>query len=126
MHDRLSLTNFYNLIDGAIDGWHFDQFSFQFSDFPDWIINKTCKVMYVNDMEANTPDLISFLYYGDETFFWIICLANKISDPFKELPVGTKLCIPDLNAVMEYVASKNTNSVQSSALTSSNSVVSLN
>lgn len=126
MHDRLAITNFYSVIDGAIDGFHFDQFSFQFDDFPDWIVNKNCTAIVVNDMEANTPDLLAFLYYADETLFWIICLANKISDPFTEIPVGTTICIPDLNAVIEYVSTKDTNSVQSNNMSTTNTVVSLN
>lgn len=126
MSTRYDLVNFYDVISGAIDGYHFDMYSFQFNDFPDWIMNKDCTVMYVNDMEQNTPDLIAYGYYGDERLFWIICLANRIMDPFTELPVGTKLFIPDFAAVQEYVISLGTRSAENYRASTTNKTVSLN
>ena len=120
------LTNFYDVIDGAVDGYHFDMYSFQFNDFPDWVLNKNCTVTYVNDMEQNTPDLIAYAYYGDETLFWIICLANRIADPFTELPLGKKIFIPDFSAVIEYVISLGTRATEYVTAPSSNSTVPLN
>lgn len=38
-------------------------------------------------------DVIAHRYLGDEDYWWIIALANRISDPFS-LAVGRKLRIP--------------------------------
>ena len=126
MANRYDLTKFYDILDGAIDGYHFDMFSFQFNDFPEWVVNSDCTVIYVNDMEQNTPDLIAYEFYGDERLFWVICLANRINDPFTELPIGKKLCIPKFSAVIEYVLKFCTKGTDSSQTTTTNRTVSLN
>lgn len=38
-------------------------------------------------------DLLAFRYYGDEDYWWVIALANRISDPFSIVP-GRTLRIP--------------------------------
>ena len=38
-------------------------------------------------------DVIAHKYYGDEDYWWIIALANRIMDPFT-LEVGRRLRIP--------------------------------
>lgn len=126
--DRYSVRNYYVVSDGAPDGLHYDMFSFKFNDFPDWVYLKKCKIIRVNDMEANTPDLISFLYYGDETMYWLICLANKIVDPFEELPMGKLIFIPNISVVNDYILSleKTESESSSSSNNSKNKIVSLN
>ena len=126
MSTRYDLTNFYDIIDGAVDGYHFDMYSFQFNDFPEWVLNKDCTVTYVNDMEQNTPDLIAYSFYGDERLFWVICLANRIMDPFTELPIGTKICIPNFNAVKEFVLTLGNRTAENVVSSTSNRTVSLN
>jgi nucleoid-associated protein YgaU len=44
-------------------------------------------------------DLISFKHYGTATFDWAIADANNISDPIKEVKVGTVLRIPSRNII---------------------------
>jgi nucleoid-associated protein YgaU len=39
-------------------------------------------------------DVIAHKYYGDEDYWWIIALANRIMDPFT-LEVGRRLRIPN-------------------------------
>ena len=126
MANKFDLVKFYEVIDGAIDGYHFDMFSFKFNDFPEWVKDADCTVIYVNDMEQNTPDLIAYEFYGDERLFWIICLANRINDPFTELPIGTKLCIPKFTAVIEYVLKFCNTGANSSQNSLTNKTVSLN
>lgn len=38
-------------------------------------------------------EIIAHKYYGDEEYWWVIALANRIIDPFA-IPVGTTLHIP--------------------------------
>lgn len=46
-----------------------------------------------NGMEGR-PDLISNNLYGTPKYWWIICVANNISDPFEQLIAGKKIKIP--------------------------------
>lgn len=41
-------------------------------------------------------DLISNLFYGTPTLDWVICLVNKINDPFQQLNVGDPIKIPKI------------------------------
>lgn len=38
-------------------------------------------------------DVIAHRYYGDEEYWWVIALANGISDPFS-VPAGRRLRVP--------------------------------
>lgn len=38
-------------------------------------------------------EILAHTYYGDEDYWWIIALANRIQDPFT-LTAGTRLRIP--------------------------------
>ncbi len=40
------------------------------------------------------PDLISYASYGTVNYWWLICEANKIKDPFEELYSGKQIKIP--------------------------------
>jgi hypothetical protein len=40
------------------------------------------------------PDLIAHKFYGDSTYWWIICVANNISDPFEQLIAGKLIKLP--------------------------------
>jgi len=44
------------------------------------------------------PDLISSVYYGTSTFWWMILLFNNITDPFEGLNVGDRILIPILSS----------------------------
>ena len=40
------------------------------------------------------PDLLSFKLYGTPDYWWLICAANKIIDPFEQLTAGKQIIIP--------------------------------
>lgn len=42
------------------------------------------------------PDRISDLFYDTPGFWWLIMLANNISDPYEGLDVGDQIRIPKL------------------------------
>mgnify|MGYP005826865615 CR=1 FL=1 len=44
------------------------------------------------------PDLISSVYYGTSTFWWMILLFNNITDPFEGLNTGDRILIPILSS----------------------------
>jgi hypothetical protein len=48
-------------------------------------------------------DLLAYRYYGDEEYWWVIALANRIQDPFALTP-GTRLRIPsDAKSILDKV-----------------------
>ncbi len=40
------------------------------------------------------PDLISNLFYGNASYWWLIMLVNNIADPFEGLNVGDRILLP--------------------------------
>jgi hypothetical protein len=50
----------------------------------------------VTEAELGRFDLISFRMYGTHIYWWIICVANQIRNPFTDLEVGQILTIPSL------------------------------
>jgi hypothetical protein len=47
----------------------------------------------------NRPDAISFKFYGNAKYWWIIAERNDITDPFTGFYKGRKLKIPSMEAV---------------------------
>lgn len=39
-------------------------------------------------------DLLSYSAYGTVSYWWLICLANEIRNPFEELTTGKQIRIP--------------------------------
>ena len=52
-------------------------------------------VHVVTKAEQFNPDLIAYNFYGDETLYWVILMANSIMDPFTDLAAGTNIRIPN-------------------------------
>ena len=42
----------------------------------------------------NRPDLIANAAYGEKNLWWLICTANAIIDPNKELVAGKQILLP--------------------------------
>lgn len=48
-------------------------------------------------------DVLAYKYYGDEDYWWVIAIANRILDPFS-ISVGAKLRIPrDARSILNKV-----------------------
>ena len=41
-----------------------------------------------------SPDLISNSVYGTPDYWWVICAANNIIDPFEQLTAGKQIKVP--------------------------------
>ena len=59
--------------------------------------NSPSKVAIIPAGMEGRPDLISFKVYGTPDFWWVICAANKIIDPFEQLIAGKQIIIPIIN-----------------------------
>ena len=59
--------------------------------------NSPSKVAIIPAGMEGRPDLISFKVYGTPDFWWVICAANKIIDPFEQLTAGKQIVIPIIN-----------------------------
>ena len=57
---------------------------------------KKYKIVKIGPGVAHRPDLISNQYYGSPLLFWLILLANGLSDPFEGLNSGDLIRIVNI------------------------------
>ena len=48
---------------------------------------------------GDTFDSLALYYYGNPTYYWIICDFNHIQDPYAELYSGDKIKIPTFSSI---------------------------
>lgn len=72
----------------------------EFIVFEQWEVPPTREDRYY-EVRAGLQrlDHIAFEFYGTPRLWWLIALANDIIRPWEELPVGTLLRLPDVNAL---------------------------
>jgi hypothetical protein len=56
----------------------------------------------VKDVDLRAPDLISYKAYGQEQYWWVICLVNNILDVSTDLTLGKVLVIPNILDVYDF------------------------
>jgi hypothetical protein len=56
----------------------------------------TSRVGFIPVGYEHRPDLISNLFYGTPSFWWLIMLVNNVSDPFEGLNVNDRILIPNI------------------------------
>ena len=67
---------------------------------PEWnaycnqLISEPARVLTVPAGFEGRPDLISYEVYGIVDYWWVICAANNIIDPFEQLLAGKQIRIP--------------------------------
>ena len=61
----------------------------------EWVIN--------HEKYVNRPDAISYKFYGNSKYWWLIALRNNIINPFYDFHLGKKLLIPDLDIIKHYL-----------------------
>ena len=54
------------------------------------------QVGYVPEGYEHRPDLISNVFYGDPSKWWLLMEVNSISDPFEGFKVNDRILIPIL------------------------------
>ena len=40
------------------------------------------------------PDLLAYKLYGSSNYWWVLCVANSIIDPFEQLTAGKQIRVP--------------------------------
>jgi len=55
------------------------------------------KTMVIPAGLEGRPDLISYHAYGIVDYWWVVCVANNIIDPFEQLKEGKQIKIPLIN-----------------------------
>lgn len=56
-------------------------------------------VYVIEKKYENKPNMLGYLFYGDEGLWWVIAMYNGIMDPLSELTTGKVLLVPMLERV---------------------------
>lgn len=64
----------------------------------EYLDNTTEYYTYTTRM-GDTYDSISYIFYGNPTYYWIICSYNRIDDPFDKPKIGTKIKVPTISTI---------------------------
>ena len=91
--NHLSFNRFLYMPKGTKAGSYDWRLNFNKINFPG-------TVFVINQQKyVNRPDAIAYAVYGNAKFWWIIAMANNLSDPFIDYKFGKSLKIPDLDLV---------------------------
>ncbi len=58
------------------------------------IKNVPAKLLVLPAGFEGRPDLLSYEVYGTTDYWWVICLANDIIDPFEQFKAGKQIKVP--------------------------------
>lgn len=107
MTQVLTKDNYYDVITNTTSGaYDFDILSFKFTEFNKWLKKQgTYGIFTVTQLYVGLLDLISYKFYGTESYWWIIATANNLLDPINDVYYGRQLIIPTRESVSSYIAS---------------------
>lgn len=91
-----------------------DPSTFEFVGLHEFLQGRRAHLFVVDASNQNTPDLISYLTYGTVRYWWVVCLANRIEDPYAQIPKGKRLAIPFLEDIEEFLLSQRNTGFQGS------------
>lgn len=74
---------------------------FETFDIPEVPISPADNYYPIKAGEEGRWDLISHKFYKTVGYWWLICLANQISNPFEIKPTGTVIRIPSLDYLIQ-------------------------
>lgn len=89
-----------------------DPLDFEFSNLIEFLRTKKVKIRRISSAEEGAPDLISFQEYGNDQYWWVILLVNRIQDPINELVAGDEIAIPRLQDIEEFRQSQSSGSTR--------------
>lgn len=95
-------TDFYHTADVTISGVAYTELDFLWNSLSDFQMKRRPNFYRVSTIDMKRPYLISYRFYGDVRFWWIICLVNNISNVFTDLKVGDMLSIPSPLDIYEF------------------------
>jgi len=86
----------------AGDGEFRPELDFLNNSLEGFVITRQPRYYRVVQGDLSVPDAIAYKMYGSERYWWVVCLANDISDCCKDIYVGQLLIIPDLLDIYDF------------------------
>lgn len=66
---------------------------------PEIVLNGSEYVYTVPPEYEGRPDMLAFLFYGDENLWWVIAYVNNILLPMRDLVAGMQITIPSIDSI---------------------------
>lgn len=94
----MNSTDFYQIT--TVDGIR--EFDFLNNSLAEFRTDYPVSYHKVTTADLMRPDLISWQYYQNVEFWWIICYVNRIMNPLKEIVPGAILIIPSIYDIFNF------------------------
>lgn len=95
---KYSQRRFYPTV--MLDGIEqLDFVNFQWDRFPDFLDGQYVAYHRVQEQDIGMLDKLAMQYYGDDTLWWVLALANGIADPYGGFSVNDTLKIPTVSQI---------------------------
>lgn len=91
-------TKFFNVV--TVNG--ISELDFLDNTLINFQITRPTLYYRVREVDLHAPDLISFKAYGQEQYWWVICLVNNVLDTGEDLFIGQVLMIPDILDIYDF------------------------
>ena len=91
-------TLFYNIV--TVDG--VEELDYLDRALGSFALTHTPTYYRVDETDIARPDMISYVNYKTTQYWWIICLVNKIQNPFTDIAVGDILTIPYISDIYTF------------------------
>ena len=91
-------TLFYEL--ERIEG--INELDFMNNNLTGFVMSRDPLYYRVAQGDLQVPDLISYKVYGEERFWWVICLVNNVFNIASDLQVGMLLQIPNVLDIYDF------------------------
>jgi len=80
-----------------------EEFDFLQNNLSKFTMNQQPIYYRLTSIDRKRPDLISYRNYGRVGYWWVVCLASGIEDPFFDTQVGVVATIPSIVDIQNFV-----------------------
>lgn len=82
-----------------------EELDFLAADFS-FTLTRSPQYYRVTEDDCTRLDRLSYLFYQDERYWWVLASVNNIENPLTDLTAGTVLTVPDLLDIYDFFKSQ--------------------
>ena len=94
----MNRTNFFE----EVTVYDFPEYDHLNNSLSRFVMNYPVQYYRVAEDDLQRPDLISYKAYQTVKYWWLICYANGVLDPFTDLEVVKLMTIPNILDIYEF------------------------
>lgn len=98
MQNKFSRTRFFNqnIINGQLEN---DLPSNNFNNFQ---FKRPRRYYTLQQQDTGRPEFLAYKFYGNTSYYWIICKLNNIDDVYNDMESGKSIQLPSAADIEEF------------------------